>query len=200
MLRYKLLRLSVILLPLFSSAICAFPDRVTPTLPDGYDSECLDCHVAINTNNSCTAGAEHPGKPCLNPFGSAYLANGWYTALGEADTDGDGMKNDVELSVPGSAGFPAGAESVSCNALQCATATSLRIACGVSHVMCRATAVSPGDYSFGFSCESGWGPDPLISDTNWADRCITPIVPPPVSDGLCFPIISLNDELVIICQ
>src|SRR5512143_81724 len=75
----------------------AYPSYVNsryglPALPAGYAYECSDCHVNPSGGGACNApGTTHPYDPCFNPFGIQYRASGWSTALGNGDSDGDGI-------------------------------------------------------------------------------------------------------------
>ncbi|MCA9641368.1 MAG: hypothetical protein KC492_11760, partial [Myxococcales bacterium] len=138
-----------------TAAAHAHPDSITSLgltpLPSSFNAtECSDCHVS--PSGSCgTAG--DPLAPCLNPFGKAYRLSGWTTALGDADTDGDGLSNASELGTTGSAGFHASAEAAGCDQLACASGGGGRVACG-SNVDCMATRdASPTyNYIFAFDC------------------------------------------------
>ncbi len=72
------------------------PCRATATNSAGQVRPCITCH------NNADGGAGCPERPCLNPFGTAFRANGtrWTTALALMDSDGDGYTNGEELGDP----------------------------------------------------------------------------------------------------
>ncbi|MEZ4340194.1 MAG: EGF domain-containing protein [Sandaracinaceae bacterium] len=162
----------------FASTALAEPTFYDPDFPlVGY--ECIDCHVHPLGGGSCNLAPStvHPLHPCLNPFGRAFRDNtgGYDAALGAEDHDADGLSNLTELTTgTGSAGFPAGAESVGCDMLAAATSPNTWVTCGTSNVQVRATwGTSPlNNYSFAFRCMNGSSPALSNADRDWTDRCL----------------------------
>jgi hypothetical protein len=74
--------------------VSAVPGYVS-IIPNGSVNSCCNCHQACS-------------PPALNPFGSAFSANGhlWNAALATLDSDGDGFTNGQELGDPTGSGTP----------------------------------------------------------------------------------------------
>ncbi|MBX3274977.1 MAG: DUF4215 domain-containing protein [Sandaracinaceae bacterium] len=162
---------------LFAAPAFAEPTFVDPAFP-ALAYECIDCHVHPLGGGMCNLmpSTVHPRAPCLNPFGRAYREAGTYAAVATQDADGDGLANSTELNRVGSAGFPEGAEAAGCSMLQAASFAGIWLDCGTSRVQVRASFSSTprNSYSYQFQCVLGASPAPVVSDTNWEDRCLDP--------------------------
>ena len=71
-------------------------------VPNGSKNSCLTCHDIAT------------GAPDLNPFGSAFAANGhaWNASLAAKDSDGDGASNGLELGDSSGSGTPTAGATV----------------------------------------------------------------------------------------
>ncbi len=76
------------------------PNRATATTSLGETKPCITCHNNPDGGAGCETGGGM--RPCLNPFGVQFRANGfmWSAALAAMDADGDGFTNGQELQDP----------------------------------------------------------------------------------------------------
>ena len=197
--RTTLATFAAALLCLSASTALAYPSYVADTTGmcrsrtayTGSSYECADCHVHPDGAGSCNAGSVHPRRPCLNPFGRVYCSTGWAgsTPGGNTDWDGATRTNSYELSHSGSAGFPRGAETVSCDMLAAASSPGNWIRCGVTNIEVRATYSTSGSagYYFSFQCIPHTGPAPTTTDLYWPNNCldINECAGNPCSPGSC---------------
>lgn len=133
----------------------AFPSLVSPAYTGSH--ECADCHVDPAGVAGCNASGSHPLRPCLNPFGLAYMNSGWTALLSSTDTDSDGSSNGAELPAASSAGLHNSAAALGCSMLTAATNPGVWQDCTSGNVQIRADHSSTlrNNYAFSFQCRAG---------------------------------------------
>ena len=80
----------------------ALPNQAQATNSLGESKPCITCHDNPDGGAGCEPPSGTGTRPCLNPFGMQFRANGyaWNAMLAAMDADGDGFTNGQELQDP----------------------------------------------------------------------------------------------------